>query len=104
MLLLPYHVDRYEDRTSGVFCEAITSGTAAIVNEGSFLAREVRKEGIGWLARDRDPASLAKTIQRAVRELDVVPSRCAELMPRYKLMFHPYTFVSQLMALADDKG
>ena len=104
ILLLPYHVDRYRDRTSGVFCEAMTSGKPAIVNEGSFLAREVSKEGIGWLARDRDPASLAETIRRAVREFDVVASRCAELMSRYKLMFHPDTFVSQLVALADDKG
>ena len=104
VLLLPYHVDRYQDRTSGVFCEAMTSGKPTIVNEGSFLGLEVRRQGIGWLARDRDPASLAETMRRAVRELDSVAARCAKLMPHYKLMFHPDTFVSQLLALADDKG
>ncbi len=104
ILLLPYHVDRYRDRTSGVFCEAITSGKPTIVNEGSFLALEVCKQGIGWLARDRDPASLAETMCRAVRELDAVASRCAELRAHYKLMFHPDSFVSQLLALADGKG
>ncbi len=103
VLLLPYHVDRYQDRTSGVFCEAMTSGKPTIVNEGSFLGLEVCRQGIGWLARDRDPSSLTETIRRAVRELDVVASRCAELRPHYKLMFHPDTFVSQLLALADDK-
>jgi hypothetical protein len=56
------------------------------------------------LARDRDPASLAETIRRAVHELDTVAPRCAKLMPDYKLMFHPDTFVSQLLALADDKS
>ena len=104
VLLLPYHVDRYQDRTSGVFCEAMTSGKPTIVNEGSFLGLEVRRQGIGWLARDRDPTSLAETMRRAVRELDAVASRCAKLMPHYKLMFHPDTFVSQLLALADDQG
>ena len=104
VLLLPYHVDRYRDRTSGVFCEAMTSGKPTIVNEGSFLGLEVRRQGIGWLARDRDPASLAETMRRAVREVDAVASRCAKLMPHYKLMFHPDTFVSQLLALADEKG
>jgi glycosyltransferase involved in cell wall biosynthesis len=104
VLLLPYHVDRYQDRTSGVFCEAMTSGKPTIVNEGSFLGLEVRRQGIGWLARDRDPASLAETIRRAVHELDTVAARCAKLMPDYTLMFHPDTFVSQLLALADDKS
>ena len=104
VLLLPYHVDRYRDRTSGVFCEAVTSGKPTIVNEGSFLALEVCRQGIGWLARDRDPASLADTMRRAVHELDAVASRCAKLMPHYRRMFHPDTFVAQLLALADDKG
>jgi glycosyltransferase involved in cell wall biosynthesis len=104
VLLLPYHVDRYQDRTSGVFCEAMTSGKPTIVNEGSFLGLEVRRQGIGWLARDRDPASLAETMRRAVHELETVAARCAKLIPHYKLMFHPDTFVSQLLALADEKA
>jgi glycosyltransferase involved in cell wall biosynthesis len=104
VLLLPYHVDRYRDRTSGVFCEAITSGKPTIVNEGSFLGLEVRRQGIGWLARDRDAASLAEAMRRAAREVNAVASRCAKLIPHYQPMFHPDTFVSQLLALANDKG
>ena len=65
VLLLPYHVERYQDRTSGVFCEAMTSGKPSIVSDGSFLGLEVHKKGIGWLARDQDPVSLAETIKRA---------------------------------------
>jgi glycosyltransferase involved in cell wall biosynthesis len=103
VLLLPYHVERYQDRTSGVFCEAMTSGKPSIVSDGSFLGLEVHKERIGWLARDRDPVSLAETIKRAIRELDAVTPRCVELMPRYKPMFHPDTFISQIVALADEK-
>jgi glycosyltransferase involved in cell wall biosynthesis len=103
VLLLPYHVERYRDRTSGVFCEAMTAGKPSIVTEGSFLELEVRRQGIGWLARDRDPSSLAETIQRATRELSEVAARCAKLMPRYKAMFHPDTFISQILALADEK-
>jgi glycosyltransferase involved in cell wall biosynthesis len=101
VLLLPYHVQRYGDRTSGVFCEAMTAGKPAIVSAGSFLGLEVSREGTGWLARDRDPASLAQAIRRAVSEVSGMASRCAELMPRYKPMFHPDTFVSQILALAN---
>jgi len=104
VLLLPYHADRYRDRTSGVFCEAMTAGKPVLTTEGSFLALEVIREGTGWLVRDRDPASVAETILRAICELRPVAARCAELMPRYKPMFHPDTFVSQLLALADEKS
>ena len=55
VLLLPYHVDRYRDRTSGVFCEAMTSGKPTIVNEGSFLGLEVRR------ARDRLAGSRSRS-------------------------------------------
>jgi hypothetical protein len=43
-------------------------------------------------------------MRRAVRELDAVASRCEKLMPHYKRMFHPDTFVSQLLAIANDQG
>ena len=104
IVLLPYHRDKYHDRTSGIFCEAMTSGKPVITTEGSFLGLEVQREGSGWLVGDRDPDSLAQGIRRAIQELEPVAARCAELMPRYKSMFHPDTFVSQLLGLADEKG
>ena len=33
-----------------------------------------------------------------------VAARCAELMPHYRPMFHPDTFVSQLLGLANEKS
>ncbi len=104
VVLLPYHRDKYHDRTSGIFCEAMTSGKPVITTEDSFLGVEVQREGSGWLVRDRDPDSLVQGIRRAIQELEPVAARCAELMPRYKSMFHPDTFVSQLLGLADEKG
>ena len=104
VLLLPYHLDKYRDRTSGVFCEAMTSGKPVITTEGSFLGLEVKREGTGWLVRDHDPDSVAQAIRRAMSELELVATRCANLMPRYKAMFHPDTFVSQLLGLANGKS
>ena len=104
VLLLPYHLDKYRDRTSGVFCEAMASAKPVITTEGSFPGLEVLKEGTGWLVRERDPDSVAQAIRRAIAELQVIAARCEVLMPRRKSMFHPDTFVSQLLALTDDKG
>ncbi|HEY5742289.1 MAG TPA: glycosyltransferase [Terrimicrobiaceae bacterium] len=103
VVLVPYYLNRYHDRTSGVFCEAMTAGKPVIATEHSFLGLEVAKQGIGWLVPDRDPASMARVIRRAIDELNTVAARCAELMPHYKLLFHPDTFVSQLLTLADEK-
>ena len=103
VLLLPYHLEKYGDRTSGVFCEAVTSGKPVITTRGSFLGLEVAREGTGWLVEDRNPDSVVHAIRRAISELEPVAARCAELMPRYKSMFHPDTFVSQLLELADEK-
>jgi glycosyltransferase involved in cell wall biosynthesis len=104
VLLLPYHLEKYHDRTSGIFCEARTSGKPVITTEGSYLGLEVLREGTGWLARNRDADSLAQAIRRATTELEPVAARCAQLVPRYKPMFHPDTFVSQLLGLANEKG
>jgi glycosyltransferase involved in cell wall biosynthesis len=104
VLLLPYHLDKYRDRTSGVFCEAMTSGKPVITTEGSFLGLEVKREGTGWLVRDYDPDSVAQAIRQATNELELVATRCANLMPRYKAMFHPDTFVSQLLGIANEKS
>ncbi|HEY5706499.1 MAG TPA: glycosyltransferase [Terrimicrobiaceae bacterium] len=100
VLLLPYHLDKYRDRTSGVFCEAMASGKPVITTEGSFCGLEALREGTGWLVRDRDPDSLAQAIRHAIGNLEPVAARCAELMPRYQAMFHPDTFVSELLGLA----
>jgi glycosyltransferase involved in cell wall biosynthesis len=104
VLLLPYHLKKYHDRSSGVFCEARTSGKPVITTEGSYLGLEVMREGTGWLVQDRDPDSMARAIRRATSELEPVAACCAELMPRYRPMFHPDTFLSKLLSLADEKG
>jgi glycosyltransferase involved in cell wall biosynthesis len=101
VLLLPYHLDKYTDRTSGVFCEALSSGKPVVATAGSFPGREVDGQGTGWLVRDRDPDSMARAIRLAISELEAVAARSTDLMPRYRRMFHPDTFVSQLLASAN---
>ena len=59
VLLLPYRPETYKERTSGVFCEALSAGKPVIVSEGSLMARQVSRERIGWLVRDRHPESIA---------------------------------------------
>lgn len=101
VLLLPYRPETYKERTSGVFCEALSAGKPVIVSEGSLMARQVSRERTGWLVRDRHPESIARVIRRALPELDFVAARCMELMQRYGTMFHPDTVVTRLLSLAE---
>jgi glycosyltransferase involved in cell wall biosynthesis len=100
---MPYRVDTYKERTSGVFCEALSAGKPVIVSEGSLMGLQVLRERTGWLVRDTSPASLADAIRRALPELESVAARSMKLMQRYSEMFHPDTVVSKLLALADGK-
>lgn len=102
VLLAPYHVDKYHDRTSGLFCEAMTAGKPLVATEGTLMARNVIRDGTGWVTKDRDAESLVKTLMRASGELDEVAKRSRELMSHYGPMFHPDTFVSGLIALAGE--
>ncbi len=42
VLLAPYHADRYGDRTSGIFCEAMTAGKPLVATEGTLLGARCR--------------------------------------------------------------
>ena len=101
VLLLPYRPETYKERTSGVFCEALSAGKPVIVSAGSLMARQVSRERTGWLIRDRHPDSIAGVIRRALSELDLVAARCIERMDRYSKMFHPDTVVAKMLSLAE---
>jgi glycosyltransferase involved in cell wall biosynthesis len=101
VLLLPYRADTYKERSSGVFCEALSAGKPVIVSQGSFMGLQVSRERNGWLVRDRNPASLASTIRKALPELESVAARCLKLMHRYSEMFHPDSVVSKLLTIAE---
>jgi glycosyltransferase involved in cell wall biosynthesis len=104
VLLLPYRAETYRERTSGIFCEALSAGKPVIVSQGSFMGLQVSREQTGWLVRDQNPASLARAIRQALPEIESVAKRCAQLMQRYSKMFHPDSVVSKLLALADSKS
>ncbi len=103
VLLLPYRPETYKERTSGVFCEALSAGKPVIVSAGSLMARQVTRERTGWLLRDSQPESIVRVIRRALSELDSVAARCVELMGHYGKMFHPDSVVARLLSLAERK-
>lgn len=63
IILLPYHLDCYELRTSGVFCEARVAGKPVIASKNSWAGDRIRRGGGGWLVDERDAASLIDVLR-----------------------------------------
>jgi glycosyltransferase involved in cell wall biosynthesis len=89
LILLPYQVDRYISRTSGILAEAICAGVPAIVPQGTWLSEQVRRHGAGmsYNVLDRDGASRA--VAAALESLETLSSRAEERRAAYAQFHNP---------------
>lgn len=97
VILLPYHLDCYELRTSGVFCEARVAGKPVIGTYGSWLGDRIEREGGGWLAPEQDSAALVECLARALRELEQESARAKVLMLASREEFSRRRFMEGLL-------
>lgn len=62
VVLLPYHRDVYEARSSGVFIEAVCAGKIVIVTQDTWMSDMLAIAGSGRLVEDRNVSSLVDAI------------------------------------------
>ena len=101
VVLLPYHLDKYAMRTSGVFCEALVAGKPVIATQGSWMSDEIAKTRGGWLVPERNPVELARAMATVSREFESVASGCRERAPDYKKLFSAEAFINGLMEIVN---
>ena len=99
VVAVPYHLDTYRDRTSGIFCEALVAGKPVIATRGSWMSTEVEKHSLGWLVPERDPAGLRDVLRRLPAELPGVSARSRELAAAYRQHFSGGQFIAGLRSL-----
>lgn len=98
VIVLPYHLDHYALRTSGVFCEARCAGRPVLATEGSWAGDRVRREGGGWLVPERNPQALAAAMVRAAGpELAAKSSEARSLREAARREFSPDAFIEALL-------
>ncbi len=97
VVLLPYHLDHYELRTSGVFCEARVAGKPVVGTTGSWLGGRIAQDGGGWLVPERDPAALADCLKSLAGDFASVSLEAVGLRDAATTEFCPRRFVSQLL-------
>jgi glycosyltransferase involved in cell wall biosynthesis len=102
VFVLPYHLDKYRDRTSGIFCEALVAGKPVVTIENSWMSAELSRAGLGWLLPERNVDALVETIRRAVREYEVEARKSLRLAPQYRVTFSGENFLQGLFRLANE--
>ncbi|MBE2205398.1 MAG: glycosyltransferase [Chthoniobacterales bacterium] len=99
VVLLPYHLDLYERRTSGIFCEARVAGKPVIATEKSWAGDRVRREGGGWLVQERDAASLVACLQSLPETFAQKAAEAGRLRQQAFDEFHREGFLTALVGL-----
>ena len=99
VVLIPYHLDHYAMRTSGVFCEARVAGKPVLASRGSWAGDRVARSGGGWLCEEKSPADLSGGIWAALADRGVQARRAAELQEEARNEFSAASFVQGLFKL-----
>jgi glycosyltransferase involved in cell wall biosynthesis len=80
LILLPYQVERYVSRSSGIVAEAICAGVPALVPHGTWLADQVCRHGAGIVYDTLNPDGPARGVSEALASpdtLDALQARAA---------------------------
>lgn len=99
VILLPYHLDHYARRTSGIFCEARVAGKPVITTRGSWAGDRVLREGGGWLVEERDAASLTDVLLGLPSGFHRQASEALVLSDKAKTEFHRDSFMAGMLDL-----
>ncbi len=100
VILVPYHLDHYARRTSGVFCEARIAGKPVIATRGSWAGDRVVRDGGGWLCEERNPSDLSNGIRVAIEDWSSKAARAAAVQETAAREFSAKGFVRNLFVLA----
>ena len=103
-VMLPYHLDIYADRSSGILCEALAAGRPVVMTMGAWMSETVSARGLGWLVPERNPLALARCIEEAACNFETVAERSQSEAAKFRRKFSGRTLVTQLLSIADDVG
>ena len=100
VVVIPYHLDHYAMRTSGVFCEARTAGKPVVASRGSWAGDRVAREGGGWLCEEKNAADLADCLRALPEQWPQEARRAAEMQSGARNEFGAASFVQGLFSIA----
>ena len=100
LILLPYQVERYVSRSSGILAEAICAGVPTLVPHGTWLADQVWRHGAGIVYDTLNPDGPASGVSEALACLDTLQTR-AEFRRAAYANFHRPARLAEFVCGAD---
>ena len=97
---LPYQVERYVSRSSGILAEAICAGVPTLVPHGTWLADQVWRHGAGIVYDTLNPDGPASGVSEALACLDTLKAR-AEFRRAAYANFHRPARLAEFVCGAD---
>lgn len=96
VILLPYLRRHYHSQTSGIFAEAMSSGTPAIVPSGTWMATQVEEYGAGIVFEADNLASLIGACEQAIATLSELRERSIVAAASWRQVHNAANFVAKL--------
>lgn len=96
VILLPYPQRHYHSQTSGIFAEAMSSGTPAIVPSGTWMAAQVQEYGVGIVFEAGNLGSLIEACEEAIAILPELRDRGLAAAASWRQTHNAASFVAKL--------
>lgn len=91
VVAVPYHLDVYRDRTSGIFCEALAAGKPVLTTRDSWMSANM--DGSGWIVSERQPEDLLRVLEQIPGELASVSARALGRAEYFRRQFSGENFM-----------
>jgi glycosyltransferase involved in cell wall biosynthesis len=106
IVLLPYTVENYHTQTSGIFAEALAAGKPVIVPRGTWMARELKRNGAGTTFLPGDRRSLYEACVDAVEHFQPLQRDALRASAGWQQQHSPAKYLQLVMEslVADFQG
>ncbi len=97
LVVIPYQSLWYNSQTSGVFAEAVGHGKPVVVPKGTWMARQLTKNGAGFSFFPGDRVDLANVVRKAMKQIDCLQAKAAQSKSAWISTHNPREFVKHLL-------
>ena len=99
-VLMPYDVDRYRTRNSGVFADAVAAGISVVVTRGTWMCEQLaRGFGAGLTIPDGDATALATALVEMVQRRDEMTRKARAAAANWCELHDPVGFLGAMVNL-----
>jgi glycosyltransferase involved in cell wall biosynthesis len=96
IVVLPYRINNYGDRTSGILCESIGSGKICIVTNNSWMSDELALRGSGLAFESGRSDKLESALLEIAKNIDYYTLKALKLANASNAWHNPSTFMQVL--------